>query len=141
MPMPRTFPSRTDADALSDSQTQIEMVKLDRPRAVWRQRLVDAEAGFRFGLRTESTLYVTLFGVVAVAVAAGVLRVSLTEAAILTVAVSQSVVCTFMRLIVTEATGAAGPAHRLASAAALLSAAAAIAVAALLLVPKITAVW
>ena len=30
-------------------------------RAPWRQRLVDAETGFRVGLRTDSTLFVYLF--------------------------------------------------------------------------------
>ena len=109
-------------------------IKSSRPR--WRQRLVDAEQGFRFGLRCESTLYATAFAVLAIGMAAILMRVSAVEASILIVALTQSVACTFMRLIVKEELGADTTAHRLAAAAAVASALGGLVVAGLLLGPK-----
>ena len=125
----------------TDTAHRIEMLELRRSRGSWRQRLIDAEQGFRFGLRSESTLYATLFAVLAIGAAAIVLGVSALEAAVLVVALTQSVACTFMRLIVKEATGPRSTAQRLAAAAALASAAGGLAVTGLLLGPKITGGW
>lgn len=38
-----------------------EMSASEPGRAPWRQRLVDAETGFRVGLRTDATLFMYLF--------------------------------------------------------------------------------
>ena len=123
------------------SQFAIDLLALRRTRAPWRQRLIDAEQGFRFGLRSESTLFATLFAVVAIGCAAVVFRVSALEAAVLIVALTQSVAFTFVRLIVKEATGVTSTAHTLAAAAALASAFGGLLVAALLLGPKFNGLW
>ena len=44
---------------LSPSQSEMSIPK--PARAPWRQRLVDAETGFRIGFRTDSTLFMYLF--------------------------------------------------------------------------------
>ena len=44
---------------LSPSSHEMHIRKVDR--APWRQRLVDAETGFRVGLRTDATLFMYLF--------------------------------------------------------------------------------
>lgn len=44
---------------LSPSSHDLQISKVNR--APWRQRLVDAETGFRLGLRTDSILFVYLF--------------------------------------------------------------------------------
>ena len=44
------------------SQAPLPASSQDPPRrAAWRQRLVDAESGFRVGMRTDSTLFVFFF--------------------------------------------------------------------------------
>lgn len=116
--------------------TDFEMKLLAGRRSRWRQRLVDAEQGFRFGLRCESTLYATAFAVLLIGAAAVIMRVSAVEAGLLIVALTQSVACTFMRLIVKEVLGFDTTAHRLAAAAAVASALGGLIVAGLVLVPK-----
>ena len=116
-------------------------LRTSRPRAHWHQRLIDAEQGFRFGLRSESTLYATFFAVAAVGATAVLFGVAAIEACLLIVALTQSVACTFMRLIVKETLGVDSTAHRLAAAAAVASALAGLLVAGLLLGPKLTGAW
>jgi diacylglycerol kinase len=52
---------------------------LPRRRAWWHQRLVEAEGGYRLGLRANSTLYVHLFAASILTVSGGVLGLSLLD--------------------------------------------------------------
>lgn len=52
-------------------------------RAAWRQRLVDAKNGLRFGIRADSTLFVYFFCATTVLLASLVVGLSLLEWAIL----------------------------------------------------------
>ncbi|MEW4488991.1 diacylglycerol kinase [Thalassoglobus sp. JC818] len=52
-------------------------------RPAWRQRLVDAETGFRIGLRTDSTLFMYLFVGIGVLFSGFVFRLSVIEWTIL----------------------------------------------------------
>lgn len=48
-------------------------------RSPWRQQLVDAETGFRLGLRTDSTLFARLFLTIIIVIAAAVIGFSVVE--------------------------------------------------------------
>ena len=50
---------KTTQVMLSTSSNEIQIEK--QTRSAWRQRLVDAETGFRIGLRTDSILFLYLF--------------------------------------------------------------------------------
>ena len=50
-----------------------------RRRALWHQRLVEAEGGYRLGLRANSTLYVHLFAASILTVSGGVLGLPLLD--------------------------------------------------------------
>ena len=50
-----------------------------RRRAVWHQRLIDAEGGMRLGLRSSSTLYVHLFAATIVCAVGTVLSLAFLE--------------------------------------------------------------
>lgn len=52
-------------------------------RAPWRQRLVDAETGFRVGMRADSTLFVFFFFAASIFLAALILGLTTLEWAIL----------------------------------------------------------
>ncbi|MCA8997339.1 MAG: diacylglycerol kinase [Planctomycetaceae bacterium] len=55
-------------------------------RPAWRQRLVDAETGFRVGIRADSTLFVFFFVAVIAVLFAAVLQLSAMEWAVLILA-------------------------------------------------------
>jgi undecaprenol kinase len=50
-----------------------------RRRALWHQRLIEAEGGYRLGLRANSILYVHLFAASILTVSGGVLGLSLRD--------------------------------------------------------------
>lgn len=56
--------------SIDDTLTETETAPLAHRRAPWRQRLVDAESGFRVGLRADSTLLGFLFCAVTVLITA-----------------------------------------------------------------------
>ena len=53
--------------------------KPDKRRPAWRRRLIDTERGFITGLRSDSTLFIHLFGITITLVAGFVLGLSLTQ--------------------------------------------------------------
>lgn len=68
---------------------------LDKPvdkkeRAPWRQRLIDAEGGFRAGIRADSTLFVYFFCATTVILTSLVVRLTGMEWAILILALGGS---------------------------------------------------
>jgi diacylglycerol kinase len=64
---------------------------VERPRrAEWRQRLVDAETGLRFGIRTDSTLFVHLFCTIIIVLTALVVGLSAVEWSVVVLALGMS---------------------------------------------------
>lgn len=102
-------------------------------RAVWRQRLVDAERGFTHAIRSESTLigYTVIFGVASLA--AGVLAVPGSQLLMLGFVFVQAVVIELVRIAVRELSQGQTKAEHVATAASLITATLAVTTAAVIL--------
>jgi diacylglycerol kinase (ATP) len=57
-------------------------------RSQWRQRLIEAESGFRLGIRTDGTLFVHLFILSGILAAGFVLQLGLVQWALLVLAIT-----------------------------------------------------
>lgn len=113
------------SDALANDEAQ--------DRAVWRQRLVDAERGFTHAIRSESTLigYTVIFGVASLA--AGVLAVPGSQLLMLGFVFVQAVVIELVRIAVRELSQGQTKAEHIATAASLITASLAVTTAAVIL--------
>lgn len=86
----------TDSSQQAGSNSQTRRL---RKRAGWRQRLVDAERGISFGIRTDSTLFAHFF-VGCIIIAAGfVLRLTVNEWAMIVLALTLVVAAELFHLV------------------------------------------
>ena len=108
-----------------------------RRRPVWHQRLVDAEAGYRLGMRTSSVLYLHMFAASILIVSGGVLGLNFLDwlilwlciAAVTTAELFNAALHALAAAVVITAPEAARQANRLATAATLTTILAALAAA------------
>ena len=125
----------------ADDRPVLRVYSEDPPRrAAWRRRLIDAERGFAHSVRSESTLTAYLCAAGACLLAAGVLRVTAIEGAVLTLAFVVAVAVELGRIAVREMTDdPADKPHSVMATGSVLAAFAGLAVAAMVLGGKLIA--